>query len=251
MHSLTLDSIIKGLDAVGIKSGDTVLVHSSFKSFGPVNGGAETIIEALLTTLGSDGTLLVPTFNYEFCEGVPYDRKNTPSKMGIISELIRKRSDAKRIYHPIFGFAAIGSEAKSFGKIKNISAYGADSAFTRLMELDGKILILGLSYNDSMTFFHYVEETVGCNYRYMKDFTGKIIYEDNTSKVETFKFFVRDLEKGVVSDLDPMGARLEELGLVTQSKIGNCVAKMIKSREAFGATKKVILHEPYLLRKII
>ena len=59
-----INKIAKDLYALGIRPGDTVLVHSSLKSLGPVPGGAETVIQGLLKALGDEGTLLFPECIY-------------------------------------------------------------------------------------------------------------------------------------------------------------------------------------------
>ena len=58
---LTRKDIVKGLRALPINPGDILLVHSSLKSFGRVEGGADAVIDALLETVGAEGTVMVPT----------------------------------------------------------------------------------------------------------------------------------------------------------------------------------------------
>ena len=55
------DDIVRGLRALGLAPGDVVLVHSSLGSLGHVEGGADAVIDALLDTVGTEGTVLVPT----------------------------------------------------------------------------------------------------------------------------------------------------------------------------------------------
>ena len=57
----TAEDIKNGLQSVGLKEGDTVIFHSSFKSIGKVEGGAETVIKAMIDYLGNEGTLIFPT----------------------------------------------------------------------------------------------------------------------------------------------------------------------------------------------
>ena len=56
--------IAEGLIGAGVRSGGTVLVHSSLKSMGPVPGGPETVILGLLEALGPEGPLLLPALRY-------------------------------------------------------------------------------------------------------------------------------------------------------------------------------------------
>ncbi|MCX7394993.1 MAG: AAC(3) family N-acetyltransferase [Planctomycetales bacterium] len=61
-HKLSLADLIDRFRRIGLTSGQGVLVHSALLTVGNVNGGASTVVEALLEILGSDGTLVVPTF---------------------------------------------------------------------------------------------------------------------------------------------------------------------------------------------
>jgi len=247
---VTEDIIHNKLINMGVADGDVVMVHSSFKSFGYVEGGPEAVIRALLRAVGSAGTIVMPTFNFDFCKGKAYDCNNTKSNMGILTEIVRDMDQSRRINHPIYSFSAIGHLAHELSEINNISAYGDDSMFAKLVDIGGKILILGLSYNNSMTFFHHVEEMVGCDYRYMKEFSGEIV-EDGIYRDKVCSMFVRDISSGIITSVNPMGERLESLGIVSSDTIGRCEAKLMRADDVFEATKKVPLLEPHLLREVV
>src|SRR5574338_979593 len=102
---LTFDDLVAGFRLLGVAPGDTLLVHSSYKSFGPVEGGPQTVVNALEEALGPEGTLIMPTFNFDFNKGQPWDVRSTPSQMGVLTELVRKDPRAKRVFHPIYSFA--------------------------------------------------------------------------------------------------------------------------------------------------
>ena len=61
---VTKDDISQGLVDLGLKAGDLLMVHSSLSSIGFVERGPETIVDCLLDVVGSEGTLVVPTFTY-------------------------------------------------------------------------------------------------------------------------------------------------------------------------------------------
>ena len=63
---ISFDKLVFEFKRIGLSTGDTVLVHSSFKSFGGVEGGPQTVIDALKQVLGVKGTLIVPRFNFDF-----------------------------------------------------------------------------------------------------------------------------------------------------------------------------------------
>jgi len=88
------------------------------------------ILDSLLDVLGQQGTLLLPLFNFDFTQGVPFDIRTTPSQMGSLTEVARKHKDAIRTGHPIYSFAVIGNYQKLFSKVDNESAYAEDSTRT-------------------------------------------------------------------------------------------------------------------------
>ena len=98
--TISFDELVLNFKKLGLSKGDVLLVHSSYKSFGGIEGGPQTVIDAIRSILTDEGTLIVPTFNYDFCDGKPFDIKKTPSKMGIISELVRTDSNSKRTFDP-------------------------------------------------------------------------------------------------------------------------------------------------------
>ncbi len=61
--ALGLDDLIQGFERLGLSAGDNVVVHSSLSSFGKVDGGADTVIDALEAVITDAGTLVMPTFS--------------------------------------------------------------------------------------------------------------------------------------------------------------------------------------------
>jgi aminoglycoside 3-N-acetyltransferase len=247
---LSLEDLINGFQSLGLESGDTLLVHSSYKSFGGVEGGPQTVINALLQVLGDEGTLIMPNFNFDFCKGKPWDVRKTPSHMGVITNMVRERPNAKRVFHPIYSFAIVGQHADFLTREHYKSSYGANSVFGKLRQLDGKIMVVGLSYTNSMTFFHHVEEMEGVDYRYIKSFTGEVTDERGNTYEDTFTMLVRDLDKGVITEVDPMGELMEQAGIVSIQQIGEATVKMMKANDVYEFTAREMKRNPRLLYQI-
>jgi aminoglycoside 3-N-acetyltransferase len=231
-------------------TGDTLLVHSSYKSLGGVEGGPWTVVEALLEALGEEGTLIMPTFNFDFCKGVPWDVRTSPSHMGAMTNMVREYPAAKRVFHPIYSFAIIGKHAEFLTQERYKSSYGANSVFAKLRQLNGKIMVIGLLYNDSMTFFHHVEEIEGVDYRYLKEFTGQVTEEGGRSYGGTFTMLVRDIEKGVQTRVDPMGNLMEDAGIIKVQKIGDAKVCLMEAKEVYEFTAREMRRDPFLLYTI-
>ncbi|HEY2981403.1 MAG TPA: AAC(3) family N-acetyltransferase [Anaerolineales bacterium] len=247
---LTPDDLVSGFRKLGVADGDTLLVHSSYKSFGPVDGGPQTVVDALLAALGEGGTLIMPTFNFNFNKGQPWDVRTTRSQMGVLTELVRKDPRARRVFHPIYSFAIIGKHAEMLGGLRYKSSYERDSVFGKLRDLGGKIMVIGLSYTNSMTFFHHVEQMEGVDYRFLKQFTGEVTDWDGTTKVDTFEMLVRNIDMGVITEVDPMGELMEKAGVIRVGRIGEADVKLMKADEAYAFTAREMRRDPHLLYRI-
>lgn len=244
---LSFDDLVAGFHELGVEPGDMLLVHSSYKSFGPVEGGPQTVVDALIAALGPQGTLIMPTFNFDFNKGQPWDVRSTPSQMGVLTELVRKDPRAKRVFHPIYSFAILGKHADTLGSLRYKSSYERNSVFGKLRDLDAKIMVVGLSYTNSMTFFHHIEQMEGVDYRFLKQFTGEVTDWDGTTRTDTFEMLVRDIDKGVITEVDPMGALMEQAGVIKVGRIGEAAVKLMQANDVYAFTAREMRRDPHLL----
>ena len=124
--AVTKQQIVNDLIRLGITPGVTVMMHSSLSALGPVEGGAETVVDALIETVGPDGTLLVPAFRdsvwgdlSEFtnsdCQCPPADGMCTseqPGFQGLVPETVRQRRGSLRSCHPTHSWVGLGKSAR-------------------------------------------------------------------------------------------------------------------------------------------
>lgn len=248
---IDFDGLVSGFKRIGLTTGDVVLVHSSFKSFGGVEGGPQTVVDALISVIGDEGTLIVPRFNFDFSTyGTPWDVRSTPSHMGIISEFVRKDPRSRKVFHPIYSFSIIGKHADELVKHRYKGGYSKDSIFHKLRVLDAKIIQIDKVYKGT-PLIHHVEEMVGVDYKYLKDFTGYVIDENGRKYKDTFNLYVRDWEKGYVTDVLPIGKILEREGVMKIDKIGDATVWYMKAEDVYRCTVNAIKKNPHVLCKII
>jgi len=169
-HTVTLDAIVRGLREGGLHAGCHVLLHSSLKSLGLVEGGAETVIDAFLEVLGPTGTLVAPTLTGDetLCAANPpvFDVHKSRCWTGAIPEALRLRPDAVRSWHPTHSAAAIGGLAKDLTRRHCDSTTPCDelSPYGLLAEReDAFIVLLGVDH-ESNTTLHHVEEMAASDY---------------------------------------------------------------------------------------
>ena len=162
------------------------------------------IADHFIEYIGNKGTLIIPTFNFNFCNGENFSIKNTKSQMGVLSEVFRKKAGKNRSWHPVYSFVIFGNIPMDYLNKKNYSAYGKSSLFHWLTLSDGKIAIVDLPDQNSMTYYHHVEELMNASWRYHKDFEGDYINFDNIKEKTAARIFVRKLSDGIVTDVKNM-----------------------------------------------
>ncbi len=158
---ITANQLKRDLEKLGIRPSDTLLIHSSMKAIGPVEGGADTVLDMLMDYFRDEGLLVFPTLSFrDINDRNPrFDVRNTPSCVGILPELFRQRPGVIRSLHPTHSLAAFGHDAAEFtaGHEKALTPEPEGSPWWRLLERSGKILFIGTGISCN-TFLHGVDE---------------------------------------------------------------------------------------------
>ncbi|MEQ8390858.1 MAG: AAC(3) family N-acetyltransferase [Thalassospira sp.] len=195
----------------GIESGDLILLHANIKSLYmkyrklDYNLTLDEIIDSFLKAVGSNGGIVFPAFNYDYSLEKPFDMRVTPSGMGSLSEAARKRAGKGRTGHPFYSFSCLGRYPCQLNGLINTDAFGCGSPFDIIHQIGGKIAVLALDDQHSMTYYHYAEQLEGVQHRFSKTFLGTHIDLEGRKKERSFTMYVRDIDAGVVTDVNSMG----------------------------------------------
>lgn len=194
---------------MGLKKGDIVLVHSSLAAIGEIDGGGDTLIDAFLEVLGKGGTLAVPTFG----------------SLGKFTELLSSRKGAFKSIHPVASIAAIGKDAEALcvNHWKAETAHAENTPYMRLAERGGYIMLLGVD-QDRNTTLHSVEAIL--KLPYLKEITRTFKNENGKEITGSWKHF-----PGPHRDFIGIDKVLRDSGKMKTGKIGNAVARLIKSQD--------------------
>ncbi|MCX8080616.1 MAG: AAC(3) family N-acetyltransferase [Bacteroidia bacterium] len=164
---LTKQDLVHFFSEIGMKAGDVWMVHSSLNAMGFVEGGAGTVVDAILELLGPEGTLVMPSFpavgknaDYVKTHRV-FDVQKTPSAMGVITETFRKMPGAARSWHLTDSVCAFGKHARYLTENHHecLRPHEEGSPFERFVRLEGKILLIGV-HLDTLTLLHVSEDAI-------------------------------------------------------------------------------------------
>ena len=174
---VTHSQIVRDLIRLGMAAGDVVMVHSSMRAVGKVLGGPDVVIQALLYVVGPAGTAMVyvdwedavqdltrddvaEKLDERLLEELPpFDPKTSRARRayGILPEFLRTWPGAFRSGNPDASVAAVGAKAEWLCSDHPLQyGYGQGSPLAKLVEVRGKVLLLGAPL-DTITLLHHSE----------------------------------------------------------------------------------------------
>lgn len=175
---ITKEDLINKFSQLGIKQGDTLLVHASLSSLGYVVGGAEALFLALRDIIGEQGTIVVPSQTVEISDPASWQYPPVPQEwhdvirdampaysknlsyskaMGAFSQFIGILPDSIRSNHPMYSFTAIGEKASEIiGQDSFDFPFGDESSLGRMYSIGAKVLMIGTDF-ETNTSLHLAE----------------------------------------------------------------------------------------------
>lgn len=166
LFSYDAESLSRFLSRIGVRKGDTLMLHSSWRPLNGFSGSPAQFCAALRDHLGPEGLLVMPSLTYhnmssaEFlASGKPMDVRRSPSAMGLLTEVFRRGKGVVRSPSPTHPLLAWGRDADGFlqGHELTDRPFGPTSPFARLLERDAMLLCLDVGFS-SITFTHFVED---------------------------------------------------------------------------------------------
>ena len=241
---LTKTEIIAGLRQLGLEAGAGVMVHSSLKSFGYVQGGPQTVIETLMEVITPEGTLLMPSFNHDhpFREGGAgyYDPRETPTINGAIPDHFWRMEGVSRSLDPTHPIAAWGKHSQRYTRFHHRTlTMGPQSPLGLLYAEGGRGLLLGVDYGAN-TFHHVVEMTTGAPCLGLRSEAYPIVLPDGR-RVAGRTWGWRD---GVcpITDEGLYAGEMPRRGLQHEAQIGNCRAVLFRLADCFEVIAELLQH---------
>lgn len=172
MSYTTKEDILFDLKRIGFKNNDKVMFHSSLKSFGNINGND---ILLAFKEYFNQGLVIFPTHTWAYIkeDNQVFDVNNTPSCVGMLTNLALNDNDFKRSLHPTHSVCAYGCDKEQYLSLDNNqkTPVSPTGCFGSLAKMNAKIVFLGAPLSKN-TFIHSIEEEFNVPDR----FTDKIYH---------------------------------------------------------------------------
>jgi len=217
---------------LGVRPGGVLLVHSSFRSVRPVEGGPEGLIAALSDALGPAGTLAMPSATGD--DDAAFDPATTDNRddLGVVADLFWRMPGVIRSPH----FDAVAARGPKAAWITGgpfvLPPAAPDSAIDRIREAGGQVLLLGVTQHAN-TMLHLAELIGGAPYRsdfhYVDGQGREIHYGENDSCCEKF-------------ELADDWLRAE--GLMREGMVGHAEARLMEAEDIVRIAAARIRAEP-------
>jgi aminoglycoside 3-N-acetyltransferase len=192
---------------------------------------SEKFIEGFTTQIGSEGTLLIPAYNFDLETGDRFDIRRTLPMTGSLALAAMNLPDFCRTAHPLHSFLVTGNDAPRLCAMKNTSSFGPDSPFAYLMEKNALMIFVGTTPAEAMTFVHFVEESEQVWYRKYKAISLHYTGAGGAGSRRTYSLFAK--KRGWTMKLQLLQERLKQ-GNLQETEFNGIPVFTIRCAEAFA-----------------
>ncbi len=258
------------LESMGLKGDETILIHSSMKAIGAVDGGADTVLDAWMEYF-KDGLLLLPTHTWKTvnADNPVYNPYTTPSCVGLLTNMFMKRDGVIRSLHPTHSMSGYGKNAAEYlaGEEYNNTPCTPGGCYDRLKEVGGKVLLVGVGHERN-TYIHSVEEVLNVPNR-LSDMPMELVIElqeesNNSGKLPPYnrdegwkkhtdnklcrKVYVRKhynaQQPHISEDFVKLNQIFLDRGVVRKVKFGDADSLLCDAKGMFNIVRQVIAPDP-------
>lgn len=242
----TKQDLILSLKEMGIQPNDTLLIHSSMKAIGEVEGGAETVLDAFMEYL-SEGLLILPAHTWASMSEVhnQYDPAKEPACVGILPNLFMKRKGVNRSLHPTHSLAVFGKDSLEFIKgEENVNTpCSPGGSYDRLRERNAKILLLGVNHARN-TYLHCVEELLDVPDRLTEKPTAfEIVMPDGSIKVNQMYRHHNSVTDHISDNYTKLEQAFYDRKAAGKVTFGDAACILCDANALYDVTKDVLSHQ--------
>jgi len=243
----TKETLVGQIRAMGVLPTDTVMIHTSMKAIGEVEGGADTVIDAFIEAL-PEGLLLIPTHTWwsvwKGKENPVYDVRTEKPCIGALPTVAAFRKDGIRSLHPTHSVWAHGKNAAEFvaGEEKALTPCPPGFMWDRLADVQAKILLLGVG-NDKNTFIHAIDEVADIPDR-LDPVPFELTIIDHDGNAYRHPFYGHHCSKNddVSMQFTNFEPALIEMGAQTFGKLGNAAVRIVEAAKCKEIILRIYAH---------
>ena len=239
---LTQKEIINILDKLNIKCDDTILIHSSLKNIGPIEGNASGLIDTLCNYLNK-GLLIFPTHTWNIMnkDNMIFNCQKTPSCVGMLTNIALNTKGFIRSTHPTHSVCAYGIKAKEY--IKNdltaTTPVGPNNCFGILKNYNAKILFLGAPLSKN-TFIHSIEE----EFKVPNLFTDHIFHFISQNNDQLIDYYMpkhySTLSEHISDHYEKLLPILIKNNACTMFKFGNAKSYLVDAKKCYDIVCNIL-----------
>ncbi|MGN0480936.1 MAG: AAC(3) family N-acetyltransferase [Lachnospiraceae bacterium] len=240
---MTKEFLKQQLADMGLKSDDSLMLHSSMKAIGSVAGGADTVIDAFMEYF-SDGMFMTPAHTWRQMSDTynVFDPAVEPACVGIIPNIFMKRENVYRSLHPTHSIAAFGRNAMEYvrGDENFDTPCNPAGCFGRLKDINAKILLAGVTHARN-TYIHSIEESFDVPDRFTK--APSVFYvkmpDGNLKEVKMYRHY-NSCMAHISESFDKLMDYYFETGAAVRAKLGNADSILCDAGRLYESTAAVL-----------
>lgn len=255
------DDFQRQLQAIGVKPGSTLMVHSSWQLHSGFQGKPADLVNALKRAVGEQGLLVMTSMPYHnmssaewLAKGKAMNVRRSPSMMGLVSEVFRRSSGVLRSLSATHPLLAWGKDAQAFlaGHAQTDKPFGAASPFARLVERDGLLLGYDAPFS-TFTFTHFVEDqladTLAVSLYSPEPLRGLVIDADGVEHEQ--RLYVLSAEANRLRREERLVSHLQAEGTLHDCRIGNSRLIWIRAADLLAGARQLAHNGPHFFDRPI
>ncbi|MGN0160028.1 MAG: AAC(3) family N-acetyltransferase [Lachnospiraceae bacterium] len=243
----TKNDLIRQLQDMGLTGEETILIHSSMKAIGEVYQGADTVLDVWMDFF-QKGLLLLPTHTWKTVneQNPIFNPKETPSCVGLLTNIFMHREGVVRSLHPTHSIAGFGRDANVYlsGEDDVTTPCAPHGVYDRLRERNGMILLVGVGHERN-TFIHSIEEVLNVPNRLSSTpMKLDIVMPDGKTKRVYMRKHYNANQPHISEDFVKLTDAYYECGAARKVHFGDAQCILCDAKGVFNVTRKVLQKDP-------
>ncbi len=243
----TKNQIFKQLKDMHAPQNSVVLIHSSLRQIGEVEGRGEGLLNAFIEYFTESGGLLcIPTHTWANIgdeSKITLDFTNPSTCIGTLPNIAARDMRAVRSLHPTHSMVVFGEKSRAIqfvsGEDKQVTPAHPSGCYGKIYDLDGYILLVGVGHNRN-TYLHCVEEMLGVSNR-LSLVSKRATVRHKDGHIEEKTMYPH--EAVGLGDISLKYPKYEDAfryhGAITDGYIGNAEAQLCNARKMKNAMELI------------